>query len=122
MKIALASTGQTLDAPIDDRFGRAAYFLLVDSDSMACEAFANPAADQVGGAGIAACQHLIQLGAQVVIAGQLGPNAMRVLQSAEIDLYQSHGQTGGDNIAAYLAGRLERLTQSGPAHAGGARS
>ena len=31
MKIAISSQGQTLDSQIDPRFGRAAYFLIIDS-------------------------------------------------------------------------------------------
>ena len=33
MKIAVTSTGQTLSDPIDPRFGRAAFFILVDADT-----------------------------------------------------------------------------------------
>ncbi len=121
MKIAIASSGQTLDDPMDARFGRTAYFLLVDSETMAFEAIANPAADQVGGAGIAACQHLVSQGVDVVIAGQLGPNALRVLASADVEIYQRRGQTVRENVTAYLAGQLERLSESGPAQAGRGR-
>lgn len=32
MKIAITSQGKDLDSPIDPRFGRAAYILIVDSE------------------------------------------------------------------------------------------
>ena len=34
MKIAVTSTGQNLDATVDPRFGRAAYILIVDAESL----------------------------------------------------------------------------------------
>ena len=33
MKIAVTSTGTELDSPVDPRFGRAAFILIVDSDT-----------------------------------------------------------------------------------------
>ena len=34
MKIAISSTGQTLDSTVDARFGRCPYFLIVDPDTL----------------------------------------------------------------------------------------
>jgi len=34
MKVAITSSGNTLDALIDPRFGRCAYFIIVDTDTM----------------------------------------------------------------------------------------
>lgn len=118
MHIAIASSGQTLDAPIDARFGRAANFLIVDSETLAFTVHPNPAIQHSGGAGIAACQYLVGEGAGAVVAGQLGPNAMRVLESAGVALYQGIGGTVRDNVAACNEGKLEALTESGPAHVG----
>ena len=35
MKIAITAQGPELDAAVDPRFGRAAYFLIVDTDTSA---------------------------------------------------------------------------------------
>ncbi len=118
MHIAIASSGQTLDAPMDARFGRAAFFLIVDSVTLAFTVHPNPAIQHSGGAGIAACQYLVGEGAEAVVAGQLGPNAMRVLESADVALFQGIGGTVRDNVIACNEGKLEALTQSGPAHMG----
>lgn len=118
MHIAIASSGQTLDAPIDARFGRAAFFLIVDSATLAFSVHPNPAIQHSGGAGIAACQYLVGEGAEAVVAGQLGPNAMRVLESAGVVLYQGIGGTVRDNVTACNEGKLVNLTKSGPAHVG----
>jgi len=41
MKLAFSATGPDLDAEIDPRFGRCAYFLVVDPDDMSFESFEN---------------------------------------------------------------------------------
>ena len=41
MKVAVTASGKDLDSPIDPRFGRCAYFMIVDTDSMSFEIFEN---------------------------------------------------------------------------------
>ncbi|MGD8450946.1 MAG: NifB/NifX family molybdenum-iron cluster-binding protein [Phycisphaerae bacterium] len=84
MKIGVAAADQTLDAQVSERFGRCPWFLIVESEDMSCTAHRNPAADMPGGAGPAAVQELIRLGAQVVLAGEFGPKADHALRAANI--------------------------------------
>ena len=51
MKIAVTSTGKTLDSDIDPRFGRAAYFVIVDTETMDFEVKENDNIAAAGGAG-----------------------------------------------------------------------
>ena len=41
MKVAVSSNGNNLDARLDPRFGRCAFFLVINPDDMSFEAF-NP--------------------------------------------------------------------------------
>ncbi|MGQ9524117.1 MAG: NifB/NifX family molybdenum-iron cluster-binding protein [Armatimonadota bacterium] len=82
MKIAVASSGNTLDSPVDVRFGRCPWFVVVDSDTMEFTAVPNPAAGATGGAGIQAAQLILSQGAQALVAGNIGPNAFQVLSAA----------------------------------------
>ena len=41
MKIAVSSTGKTLESAIDPRFGRCAYFMIIDTEDMSFEVFDN---------------------------------------------------------------------------------
>ena len=59
MKIAVTSTGPTLDDPIDPRFGRCAYFIIVETDDMSFEAFDNESIALGGGAGIQSAQFVV---------------------------------------------------------------
>jgi hypothetical protein len=51
MKIAVSSYGKDLNSQIDPRFGRCAYFLIVNTDDMSFEAFENKGVSLTGGAG-----------------------------------------------------------------------
>ena len=52
MKLAISISGNKLDSPFDPRFGRAAAFCLVESDTGAWTAHENPALSASGGAGV----------------------------------------------------------------------
>ena len=79
MKLCITSSGQNLDDTIDPRFGRCQYFIMVDSESMRFEAIQNPAISAGGGAGIQAAQLVANQGAEVVLTGNVGPNAFNTL-------------------------------------------
>lgn len=86
MKIGVSATGGSMDAEVEPRFGRSPYFVVVDSDSMHFEAFHNPAAAMGSGAGTQTAQELKNRGVEVVLTGQVGPNAQQALVAAEIQI------------------------------------
>jgi len=86
MKIAVTSTGPTLDDQVEARFGRCAYFLVVDPDTMEFEALENPNIALGGGAGIQSAQLLAQREVQTVLTGNCGPNAFQTLGAAGIQV------------------------------------
>lgn len=92
MKIAVTSTGPTLDDTIDPRFGRCAYFVIVEADGMNFEAFDNESIALGGGAGIQSAQFIASKGAEVVITGNCGPNAVQTLSASQIKIFV--GQSG----------------------------
>lgn len=85
MKLAISASGQTLDSELDPRFGRAKYFLLVDSEGGDPEVVENKQNLQLPqGAGIQAAQTVVEKGAQAVLTGNCGPKAFKVLQAARV--------------------------------------
>jgi predicted Fe-Mo cluster-binding NifX family protein len=84
MKLCVSSTGENLDANVDPRFGRCRYFLIVDSDSMSFDLISNESHMASGGAGIQAAQTVAKTGVNVVITGNIGPNAFQTLKAAGI--------------------------------------
>ena len=73
-----------MSALVSEQFGRCAYFLIVDSESMKFESVSNPAAGISGGAGPEAVRVIAAKGAEIVLTGRLGPNAENALKAAGI--------------------------------------
>ena len=111
MKLAISSTGPSLDAEVDPRFGRCQYFIIVDPDTMEFEALSNSNAMAAGGAGISAGQMVASAGATVVLTGNCGPNAYQTLGAANIQVIT--GVTGKirDAVQQYKAGKLQAISQ-----------
>ncbi len=119
MRIAVSAQGATLDAPASPVFGRCPSYLFVDGESMAFEALENPAMSQGGGAGIQAAQFVVNHGAQVVLTGNLGPNAFDVLAAAGVRAYLVPEGSVRQAVGAFQAGRLRPIeVASTTAHAG----
>lgn len=119
MRVAVASTGEGLDAAIDPRFGRCACFVVVDSESMQATAVPNPGASSAQGAGIQAAQGVANAGADAVIAANFGPNAYQALAAGEIAIYTATGGTVRDAVEALRRGELQTIVAASvPAHFG----
>lgn len=96
MKIAITSQGKDLTDYLDERFGRARYFIVVDNSTGEVEAIDNSAnCNAAHGAGLNAVQIIADQEVSLVLTGHLGPKAKAALDKAEIDSYQglSHSLT-----------------------------
>ncbi|HUW14116.1 MAG TPA: NifB/NifX family molybdenum-iron cluster-binding protein [Anaerolineae bacterium] len=119
MKIVVTSAGGDLDAPASILFGRCPFYVFVDTDTWQFEALDNPAMSAAGGAGIQAAQYIVAQGAQAVLSGHMGPNAVQVLQAAKVPVYLTSGTTVRQAVEAFKAGRLPTADQATvQAHAG----
>ena len=107
MKIAVTSTGADVESEVDPRFGRAPYFLIVDSETFDFEALDNKEnVNALKGAGIQAAGMVSNKGAEVLLTGFCGPNAFKVLKAAKIGVANNAGGTVRDAVEAYLDGKL----------------
>lgn len=85
MRIAVSSDGTHLDAKVDPRFGRAARFLIYDTDNESIEIIDNNLNLQASqGAGIQTAETIARKNVDIVISGNIGPKALRALQAAGI--------------------------------------
>jgi predicted Fe-Mo cluster-binding NifX family protein len=110
MKIAVSSTGGSLDAQIDPRFGRCPYFVIVNSETMTGEKVANTASGAMSGAGIHAAQLVANKGAQAVLTGNVGPNAFQALSAAGINIITGVSGTVKEAVEQFKSGQLETIT------------
>jgi predicted Fe-Mo cluster-binding NifX family protein len=109
-KVVITTTGETPDAPMDPRFGRAARFLVYDLDSKSFEVIDN--SESLGaahGAGISAAQSVAKTGAKVLISGNVGPKAAEVLAAGGIEMYSFNGATVAEALEAYRQGKLTKI-------------
>jgi predicted Fe-Mo cluster-binding NifX family protein len=107
MKIAVSSTGQNLNAALDARFGRAAYFVIVDPDTLAYTAVPNTQnLNLPQGAGIQAAKTVLQHAAGVLITGNCGPKAFKVLEAAGVKVYAGVAGSVRDTVEQFNKGEL----------------
>ncbi|MEA3240072.1 MAG: NifB/NifX family molybdenum-iron cluster-binding protein [Pseudomonadota bacterium] len=119
MKIAVSSSGSTMDAQVDPRFGRCQYFIIYDSDSGSSEALANEFQGAGGGAGTQAAQMVASKGVNFMLTGNCGPNAFAVLQDAGVQVVTGASGTVGEAVKNFEQGSLQSSTGPNVAdHAG----
>jgi len=101
MKIAVSATGGSSNALVEPRFGRAPYFVIVDSDTMRFGVVANPDVHRASGAGPAAAALIANSEATVVLTGKVGPNARQALDAAGIEVVEDTAGTVREAVQAY---------------------
>jgi predicted Fe-Mo cluster-binding NifX family protein len=109
MKICVSAFSGSLDAEVDSRFGRCAYFVIVDSETMEFNAISNSSSSAAHGAGIQAAQTVANLGVKVVITGNVGPNAFSVLSAAGIKIVTGVSGSVREAVEKYKKGQLKEI-------------
>ncbi len=112
MKIAVSASGPDLNSQIDPRFGRCAYFLIVETEDMSFEALDNASMSLGGGAGIGAAQSVGSKGVKAVITGNCGPNAANTLAAAGIQLYVGQSGSVKEAVARFNANQLNATSEA----------
>ena len=101
MKIAVASTGPTLDAPVATQFQCSKYLLIVDLDTMKYEAMPNPFLAVSGpAAGKLFAQQLLELNISKVLAN-----------NCSSDIRKSLGRTGIQIISGMSGSVISAVKQ-----------
>jgi predicted Fe-Mo cluster-binding NifX family protein len=108
MKMCIPARGPGLDAEVDDRFGRAPYFVFYDTESKEAESIKNPVPGGQDGVGPEAAQILEKNGVKFLVIPRIGGNALFALKAAGIRvlLYEKPGCSVQEAIAAGLKGNL----------------
>ena len=113
MKIAFPAIEYNLNSIVDIRFGRANQFILYDTESEKFIIIPNIQNIQAAqGAGIQAAQIILNRGAQVLIAKNIGPKAFKVLEAVQIAIYLAQEGTIQENIEYYKQGKLKKTENS----------
>jgi predicted Fe-Mo cluster-binding NifX family protein len=86
--------------------------LVVDTENMSFEALSNESSALSGGAGIQSAQFVSSKGAQVLITGNCGPNAVQALSAAGVKVIL--GQSGTVREATERFNRGEHCRKAIP--------
>jgi len=108
-KVAVSCQGKALDDLIDPRFGRAANFLIIDTDTMDFQVIDNASTRNLGqGAGVQSAETVASAGVEAVLTGHVGPKAFQGLNAARITIGQGlEGVTAREAVNRYKAGQVQ---------------
>lgn len=112
MKMAVSAMGRDLDAQVDPKFGRCQHFIIVDSDTLEFEAIKNPNIGLMSRAGIQSGQMMADKGVQVILTGNIGPNAFQALSAAGIQIIARVNGTVREAIHRFNSGQLQPVTRA----------
>ena len=110
MKLAVTSQGNDLQSSLDPRFGRAKYFIVVDTETGTFSAVDNAVnLNATQGAGVQAGKRVAELGVKGLITGHVGPKAFSTLQAAGVKIHTGASGTVAEAIEQFKAGKLAAL-------------
>jgi predicted Fe-Mo cluster-binding NifX family protein len=105
VKVCLPTMGDRgMEEDVSAHFGRAPTFTVVDLDTGAVKVVPNTG-EHMGGKGHAG-ELLLKEGAQVMIAGNLGPRAVELFQQSGIEVFTCATGTVREAIEDWKAGML----------------
>lgn len=105
-----------MSCTVHSSFGRAGFFIVVDSNTLQFDVIDNPAVNAQGGAGIKAAQAVADSGAEVVVTFRCGQNAADVLNAAGIKILQAVSGTVAEIAVKCEGGELVELTDIHPGY------
>jgi predicted Fe-Mo cluster-binding NifX family protein len=83
MKVAISSTGDTLDSYLDRRFERCPYFVIIDTVTMNFDSKSNNGTIKKDGTSSAALDLILSNGIEAVITGDMRRKAYKILSNAD---------------------------------------
>lgn len=86
MKVAITSTGNSIESKLDTRFGRCGYFIIYDTDTKSAEIIPNPNKESPEGSGPASVQLVASKNVQKIISGEFGLKIKSLLDSLKIQM------------------------------------
>ena len=112
MKIAVPVQGAAAYEQVSPLFGRAPYLLVYDTDTKEWSAVSNKInLEAAQGAGIQTAQRVAEAKASVLLSGQVGPKAFRVLAANQIAIYAIPSDISvQEALEQYQTGSLTVLT------------
>lgn len=113
MKVVITSYGPDCSDMLDPRFGRATYFMIYDDKENSWDCVSNqPNLEVAKGVGIQVTEYIKKLGANVIITGNIGPKAFKVLNANNVKVYSTCEISVGEAYETFKNGSLIELTNA----------
>jgi predicted Fe-Mo cluster-binding NifX family protein len=112
VRVAVSSSGRSLDSQVDPRFGRCPFYIIVDIDTLDHEVVNNANINAPSGAGIGAAQVVVGRGIDAVLTGSVGPNANQVLSQAGVKIITGVQGSVRQAVEAFKKGDLKVTQQA----------
>lgn len=109
MILAVGSTGYYLKSNVDPRFNLCRYFILYDDESKKSRVLDNSVRIAAGDEGVMTAQILAKRGVNVVLTGDIAPQAVKVLEAAGLSVFTVISGTVKQAIGKYLTCELSPL-------------
>jgi predicted Fe-Mo cluster-binding NifX family protein len=111
MKVAICAKNDLgLSSEVDDRFGRAEFYVIFDTEKAETIVLENSAKNEAAGAGGKAVSLLHKQGVDTLVVPELGPKALKAANAFELTAYQiDDSKTAQEVLNALLAGKLTKL-------------
>lgn len=112
MKIGIPSVGKEIGDRVDDRFGRAMYYIIYDLEKETYEAIENTARDEVSAAGGLAVRLLDKHEVTVALIPEIGPKALQAFKAFDMRAYSyEREQTVMSVLKQYKENKLAKVVQ-----------
>lgn len=113
MKVVVTAQGNDMNSQVDPRFGRTKWFIVVDTETGDFQVHDNEQnLNAAQGAGIQAGRNVVNLKAEAVITGNVGPKAFRTLTAAKVKIFLTKDQTVQQAIDSLKSGELNEVSQA----------
>ncbi len=86
MKVAITSSGNSLESKLDQRFGRCSFFVIYDTETKGMEFIPNQNKDAQEGAGPASVQLVASRNVNKIISGEFGIKIKSLIDSLKIQM------------------------------------
>jgi predicted Fe-Mo cluster-binding NifX family protein len=114
MKIAIASTGRSLDENVYKRFGNSPAYLIYDISDKSVRAINNFAKCQ-DGCGPQAAQMLVDNEIDTAIIGDIDEKSLEILKTGNIDIYYGYPGMGKEALQKLDEGKLAKINEASKA-------
>ena len=111
MKIVIGANGRNIESNISAKFGRAPFFLIVDTKTKEVKVIENKARDRSSGVGITAVNTVENEGIDAVITTDIGPFAFEIFEQGGVKIYKAEGKIN-DAIRLFEEGKLSEIKKA----------